>query len=302
MNAYRFKVPLKQQLSFKGQAYIVREGILIESDGSWAEASPMPGFSLESIEDVVAALRGEGAAPPSLEFALTALGNAFESKIEIPFNHLLLGDAKSILAAGEAIAEENCHAVKVKVGQRDLFEDIELVKELRGCLPDQIQLRLDANQSWEWIDAVTFIESIEGLDLEYIEEPLQEPGRLEELYSQTGVRYALDESILQQTSLDSWPNAVAMICKPTILGGRKAIERLVATGKPVVFSAAFESGVGIARIMQLASEFSPGIPAGLDTLDWLSDDLLLNSPQKRDGKIAINRIAVDLEKLERIEL
>ena len=177
-----------------------------------------------------------------------------------------------------------------------------MIKRLRSCLADGIKIRLDANQAWEFEDAKCFIERVAGIEFEYIEEPLRNPERLEELHGLTGVRYALDETLVTHQALDMWPHAAAMICKPTILGGRQSVERLVKTGKPVVFSAAFESGIGIVRVMQLASSFSPEVPAGLDTLDWLSDDLLLNSPEKRDGLMIVDGIDVEKNSLERIEL
>ena len=94
-----------------------------------------------------------------------------------------------------------------------------------------------------------------------------------------------------------------MVCKPTILGGRAALDRLAKFGKPMIFSAAFESGVGIARIVQLAADYSPSIPAGLDTLDWLSEDLLLDSPRKRGGMFCVSgEPMVSAGLLERIEL
>jgi O-succinylbenzoate synthase len=144
---------------------------------------------------------------------------------------------------------------------------------------------------------------LSGFNFEYIEEPLQNPHQLEDLFSKTGVRYALDETLTDNDQIDAWPNAAALICKPTILGGRAVVEKLAATGKPITFTAAFESGVGVARIVQLAAEFSPNNAAGLDTLDWLKDDLLLTSPEKRDGIMTVlGEPTVDPSKLESIAL
>ena len=181
--------------------------------------------------------------------------------------------------------------------------EIELVRAVRERLPSEVQLRLDANQAWTLDEAALFIESLQGIDLEYIEEPLRDPQQLEELFSRTGVRYALDETLTHNELIDAWPNAAALICKPTILGGRVAVERLAATGKPITFTAAFESGVGIARIVQLAAEFSPDRAAGLDTIDWLEDDLLMHSPSKQDGIFSVvGEPVAERSKLEPIEL
>ena len=287
-----------------GSAYSQREGILLERDGKWAEASPLPGFSGESIEDVIAAFRGEREAPPSLQFALSSLDEPAIDELEVPWNALLVGDEVSLLSSLEQAIDAGCRAVKLKVARQDLDRDIERVKAVAARLPQQMALRLDANQAWTFAEAERFIRGIGDVDLEYLEEPLSDPSQLESLYAETGVRYALDESLLAGQDVNQhYPNAAALVCKPTILGGRAALDRLAKFGKPMIFSAAFESGVGIARIVQLAADYSPSIPAGLDTLDWLSEDLLLDSPRKRGGMFCVSgEPMVSAGLLERIEL
>ena len=307
MNAFRFKIPFTKPIALKGREYANREGILLEQDGQWAEASPLPGFSSETIEEVIAALRGEQAVPASLQFALQSLEEPITEPIKVPWNGLLLGDREQVLANVETCVQSGCRAAKLKVGRQDLEVEIGRVKEVRKRLPAQVRLRLDANQAWSLDEAVMFFQATNGLDLEYVEEPLQDARLLEELFSQTGAKYALDETLLgaklsDESCLDPWPNAAALICKPTILGGRKSVEGLAGSGKPIVFSSAFESGIGVVRIAQLAAEFSPQLAAGLDTLDWLSEDLLLDSPQKQNEMFVVSPIMnVDMSRLEAIE-
>ena len=307
MNAFRFKIRFAKPITLQGQEQTIREGVLIEQRGQWAEASPLPGFSAETIDDVIAALRGLQPPPASLQFALESLETPLESSkpapISVPWNYLLLGDRKQVLNDVENCIQTKCRAVKLKVGRGDLSAEVELVKEVRKRLPDQVQLRLDANQAWSLEEAVTFFDAVEGVDLQYVEEPLQDSNLLEELYARTGARYALDETLLRERQIEAWPNVVALVCKPTILGGRDRIQQLVATGKPVIFSAAFESGVGVARIAQLAAELSPEHAAGLDTLDWLADDLLIQSPKKQNDMFVVpETLDVAKAKLEAIEL
>lgn len=299
IHAYRFRIPLSQPLVLKGVSHKERVGVLLERNGQWSEASPLPGFSRETIDDVVAALQGHSAPPPSLDFALSVLENPIRGPLEVPFSHLLLGGNHEVLSQARSNLGENCRAVKIKVGQRSTQEDAELVEQVCRYLPDNVSIRLDANQAWSLAEAVDFAERLADIELEYMEEPLRNPELLEEFYSQTNTKYALDETLLREPCLDTWPNATALICKPTLLGGHAAVERLAAAGKPIVFSAAFESGIGIARIVQLASQFSPDVPAGLDTLDWLSQDLLCQSPVKRGGRLSFQSgLAVDLASLE----
>jgi O-succinylbenzoate synthase len=303
VRAYRFRLPLTSGLKLKNRIYHEREGILLESNGQWAEASPLPDFSIETIDEVIAALHRERTPPPSLQFALDSLKAPLQPPLQVPFNQLLLGDRQRVMENAKRCAELNCQAVKLKVGRIDLDEEVQRIREVRECLPATTALRLDANQAWMLEEAITLLDQLHDVDFEYIEEPLQDASQLEALYAATGVKYALDETLLYEMNLQAWPNAAALICKPTLLGGRRVVERLKGTGKPIVFSAAFESGVGIARIVQLASEFSPNVPAGLDTLDWLSRDLLQNSPTKQNGFFCFAEPpAVNTTDLEPIEL
>ena len=303
INAYRFRIPFRRNVMLAGTPVSQREGILLEHNGLWAEASPLPGFSSESIDDVIAALRGDynnKPVPAALSFALSSLVEPMPTRLQVPLNGLLLGDETQILADAKNCSQRGFAAVKLKVGRNALDSEIRLVRQVRDLLPTDIHLRLDANQAWTFEEAEEFFKRVEGVDIEYVEEPLQDPDQLEKLFATTGIGYALDESLKGGNSLEKWPNVTALICKPTILGGRKAIAELGTEETMKVFSSAFESGVGIARIMQLAAEFSPGTPAGLDTLAYMKDDLLIRSPSVRHGSLTLEEFAVSCESLERL--
>ena len=197
MNAYRFEVPLVKPLVLKGQTYTVRNGILLERDGQWAEASPLPGFSTETLDHVVAALRGEQENPPSLKFALHALECPLRFPMNVPWNFLALGNQKQILDQIEKAKAVDCRVVKIKVGRDTVESDIVLIRNIHDRLPVGVRLRLDANQAWSFEEAVRFATGVGDLDWEYIEEPLQDPFRLEQLYRETGCKFALDETLLK---------------------------------------------------------------------------------------------------------
>ena len=303
INAYRFRIPFRRNMMLAGTPVSLREGILLEHNGRWAEASPLPGFSSESIDDVIAALRGDynnKPGPAALSFALSSLVEPMPNRLRVPLNGLLLGDETQILTDAKKCSQRGFEAVKLKVGRNTLDSEIRLVRQVRDLLAADIRLRLDANQAWTFEEAEEFFKRVEGVDIEYVEEPLQDPDQLEKLFAKTGICYALDESLKGGDSLEKWPNVTALICKPTILGGRKAIEGLGTSETMKVFSSSFESGVGIARIMQLAAEFSPGTPAGLDTLAYMQDDLLIRPPSVRNGSLILEEFAVNCDSLERL--
>lgn len=64
-------------------------------------------------------------------------------------------------------------AVKIKVGKRDLAEDVERVRAVRDLLGPERGLMIDANQRWHLERAVQSIEALAPFDLAWIEEPLR---------------------------------------------------------------------------------------------------------------------------------
>ena len=63
-------------------------------------------------------------------------------------------------------------AVKMKVGKRDLAEDVSRVTAVRLAIGDQIKLMVDANQAWSLEQAEAFCRKARDLDIFWLEEPL----------------------------------------------------------------------------------------------------------------------------------
>lgn len=200
---------------------------------------------------------------------------------EIPISGLLVGSRDRILRRARRLRNAGCRAVKLKVGFRPLPDDVELTRAVRKVLGDDVGLRLDANRSWSLEQAVRYGRAIGVTGVEYLEEPLRDPSRLEDFSDATGIPVALDESLvgLRPDDLEKHPAVAAVVLKPTLLGGigrssewiAKALEMNV---RPVV-SACFESGVGLLALAGLAwSCTGDAVPAGLDTYRWLDGDVV----------------------------
>ncbi len=87
-------------------------------------------------------------------------------------------------------------ALKIKVGI-DPFYDIERIKAVRENVGNNIQIRLDANQGFNFTQARWFINKIKDLDVEFIEQPLPEWDlvKISELRKVSSVPIMLDESV-----------------------------------------------------------------------------------------------------------
>ncbi|MCX6835251.1 MAG: o-succinylbenzoate synthase [candidate division Zixibacteria bacterium] len=305
---------------------------------AWGEAAPLPGFTRESLADTgtaLCALRNkltgasipEGveqldgqfnnwlsgfALCPSTHFAVetAALGLLAHSR-GIPLagllshdpldtvlvNGLVLDDSP-IIETARRFSREGYRAVKIKVGRRPLDEDVARVRDVRRELGHSVRLRLDANRAWSFDDAARFAEAMPNCDLEYVEEPLSDPSRLAELAERTGMRLALDESLVGMTpkELPSHTHISAIILKPTLLGGLERAAMFARQAREMkvkaVVSSCFESSVGIAALAQFAAVYNTiDTPAGLDTLFWFKQDLLTEPIDHSGGCIRVAQSA-----------
>jgi O-succinylbenzoate synthase len=182
------------------------------------EAAPLPGCSHEGLDEVARQLRHladsmvgreatvdlEGAFARELdtldlvpsarfgfELALWDLYAASSGKAlpelvtsrprtTVTINALIYSPDHAIEEALRARAA-GYEAVKLKVGGRDVEEDVELVRAVRRTLNSDVSLRLDANRAWSFEEAERFARGIAGLRLEYVEEPLSDPAGLPSL-------------------------------------------------------------------------------------------------------------------------
>ncbi len=287
-----------------------RDGLLLRCKREngrvdWAEAAPLPGWSKETVHDVIAAIReGDFERFPSLDFAYSTLmqNEAADEKITAPLNALLTGTGDEVLSQAASLAASPLTAVKLKVGRGDVVDDVALVKALRNALRSDQSLRLDANRAWSLDDGVQFGRACRGIDIEYIEEPVDDPNECEMFFDQTGLPYAFDETVIEER-IPNCPHLAALVVKPTLVGGMRKLTSLRRFGVPLVFSSAFESHVGLGVIARLGNQISPGTPMGLDTHRWLLENLVGRSVAFGDGDVSVQGpFDVDESKLEEVSL
>jgi o-succinylbenzoate synthase len=214
---------------------------------------------------------------------------------KVAVNALLSGPREQIEAKARALLGKGYRAFKLKVGRLSLDEDIEIVAGVRNIIGQDALLRLDANRTWDLDDALKFMQRAVQFNVNYIEEPLQSFDQLKKLLkdSSAPLPVALDESLLEMSpaELPLLPALKAIVIKPTLLGFERALRFARAAqdrGITAVISSAFESSLGLATLASMAAVIDGGrTPAGLDTLDWLKDDLLEPPMRVQAGKIVL---------------
>ncbi len=305
--AYRYRLPLEPRLELQGSSLSFRDGLLLRArhdSNLWADAAPLPGYSRESVESIVDGLQsGSSDRPPSLRFAIDCLGLPEPTASSVPVNALLLGAPASIRQQVEEVRESGFAYVKMKVGRLGVREEIDIVRYVRSRLRDDQSLRLDANRSWDLHQATEFGRGVADLVIDYIEEPTSDPLHFENFMDQTGLPYALDETLADTKRIEGFRNAAALVIKPTLLGGRLDLDDLAAHEIPMVFSSCFESGVGVLNVARLAAHYSPNVASGLDTYRWIARDVLANRLTMAEGSLSLRQqVEVDRSQLEAIDL
>lgn len=274
-----------------------REGALITlrdelGNVGLGEASPLPGFSPDTLDAVFAALDAtlpalvgpelpeaisvpEGARSPSERFALeSALVDLLGRRRALPARAVLGGDvpvsvngnagiatSPTLVRDVRALLDAGFGAVKVKVGGGSFEAERSSLARLRGELGDTFSLRLDANGGWSLDEARANIDSLAPLDIEFIEQPVAGAELL--ALGETEIPWAADESLLDpavRARLLDDPAArrgcAAFVLKPALLGGILAARALAIAAMSqrvgVVVTHLFDGPVALAACRALA--------------------------------------------------
>lgn len=265
-----------------------RETVLLlvrDADGreGRGEAAPLPGVSIESLDDVLAALEKLGTSivpseldlatlPPSLRFGLDAallglqattslasqlvspdLAPRIAAQIDV---QILLSDV-DLQRASDA-RKEGAFAFKVKLGkQGEVDAECTLLRHLRSMGRDVV-IRADANS--KDFDAA-LVHVLREVQAEYVEDPA--PATRAMLH-RAGVHVAIDECVLREAdeALDEilHARATTLVIKPSLLGSIERTFTLAARararGGNIVLSHAMESPIGLATLHQIAFAMS----------------------------------------------
>ncbi len=208
----------------------------------------------------------------------------------------LLIDSGELTVQARQVSAAGYSTVKLKVGRQPLEQDIAFVRNARQALGPACRLRLDANRYWDLATAVRFGRAVAACEIEYIEEPLADPGQSAAFHELTGIPVALDESLMlvNPATLDVPLGVSAFVLKPAVLGGFERTLQFIELAKrrrlKAVISSVFESGVGLAALANYAAAFCGSVPVGLDTYRWLREDLPEQRFTVNGGRIDVDGV------------
>lgn len=230
---YRYSLPFRQPLMFKGMRLASREGLLVTINGQCGEIAPLPGFSTETLAAaeaesracLAAIQRGEKAKPtlPSVQFGFDCAQRLWPANLSAPLPPypLLQGAPAALLAnldnivAGWGALPPN--RLKLKVARYAITEELALINQLATRLPTT-KLILDANGGWRREEAQRFCTCLSLDHIDYLEEPCAAFADSIAVAEATGVSIALDETLSRGEAWHYHPQLKALVIKPTLIG------------------------------------------------------------------------------------
>ncbi|MDP0501290.1 MAG: o-succinylbenzoate synthase [Verrucomicrobiota bacterium JB022] len=273
-----------------------RRGVLLrlrdpEGRTGYGEVAPVPEFGSENWTQVVAFLEQSAsqvagdptlvpAALPATRFALDVARWSLDAPpAQFDFeNTALLPGGDTALETLRQLRAEGFRCFKVKLGVQSAAEELALVESLWDALPDDGELRLDANASFMGTELDWWGEHLQGLDrIGFLEQPLP-PGQEQDMRAamlRWGVPLALDESLalhggLKRALQTGWPGP--LVLKLSLLGDLQALRSQLAGARaPLMASSVFETGIGLYQTLRIAAELGVNRRVGYGTIAYFDD-------------------------------
>ena len=311
---YRWQLPMDAGVVLRERRLKTRDGLLLRlRDGEregWGEISPLPGFSLETLDEAQAALLAwanawrdgeEGAlpTPPSAAFgascALAELCGELPQAADYRAAPLCSGDPDELFATLSLMPGEK--VAKVKVGLYEAVRDGMVVNLLLEAIPD-LTLRLDANRAWTPLKAQQFAKYVNPYyrsRIAFLEEPCKNRDDSRAFAKETGIAIAWDESLREADFIfAAEPGLRAVVIKPTLTGSLQKVRQQVAQahalGLTAVISSSIESSLGLTQLARIAAWLTPDTIPGLDTLSLMRGQLVRRWPDSELPCLSVDEL------------
>lgn len=243
ISLYSYSIPFSKPFNTASKSFSHRNGLIIQFEDIISEIAPLPGFSVESLEEAIIQLTkakdnisdplqylstakswydfvSRSSFLPSVRFGIDMLWWQLQAKKRnVSLLHAMSGDVKATVHINATIPisqdldeiaqtaikrnHEGFETLKFKVGL-DWQQEYAALMFVRSYLPE-IAIRLDANGAWSPKEAELNLEMCSDINIEYCEQPVC----IEEMpeyviHSNFQKIIAPDESILLEHERSFW--------------------------------------------------------------------------------------------------
>lgn len=168
--------------------------------------------------------------------------------------------------------------IKIKIGAYNWSDELALLKKIRKKYPaEALEIRVDANGAYTFVDAQIVLEDLHKLSVHSIEQPIKQgqASIMAELCKISPVFIALDEELIndftreEKAALLNQINPKYLILKPSLLGGFKECEEWISLANERKIgwwiTSALESNIGLSAIAQWTYTLNNSLHQGLGT-------------------------------------
>lgn len=201
-----------------------------------------------------------------------------DGKEGIPINGLIwMGSSEFMTEQIKNKLESGFRCLKLKIGQNWPEEKAILIKLRKQFSADVLELRVDANGAFSFVEAQNVLEDLASLNIHSIEQPIKSGQRekMKELCQKTPVPIALDEELIgvfrkeDKLKLIEEIRPQYIILKPALVGGFSGSDEWIAaaenSGTGWWITSALESNIGLNALAQWTFTKNNGMHQGLGT-------------------------------------
>ena len=107
-----------------------------------------------------------------------------------------IDSAENMVATAKKFVDDGVTMIKVKLGKK-VDDDIERIKQIRNAVGEKTILRIDANQGWEFDDAVNALQQLAVYNIQFCEQPMRKYNDelLPQLCKRSPIPVMADESV-----------------------------------------------------------------------------------------------------------
>jgi len=111
-------------------------------------------------------------------------------------NTIGINDAEYMAKKAIDYKDQGFQAIKVKLGTTR-EQDVERIRKIRKAIGDDLPIRIDANQGWDYKTAVTTLQALEPFGIEYCEQPIArwDYENMRRIREKTSIAIMADESL-----------------------------------------------------------------------------------------------------------
>jgi L-alanine-DL-glutamate epimerase-like enolase superfamily enzyme len=175
-----------------------------------------------------------------------------------------IDEPEALAAKAADLVKSGYRTIKVKIGTRDIQNDLSCVRAVRKSVGDEIAIRVDANAGYELSDALVIARGLADLGLEHLEQPV----RRDDVSGMACLRQLGAVNLLADESVETPEDAHRLILagaadaikiKVSKVGGyinaRKIIDIAEAAGVRIIIGQGICSSLEAAGEVQLACAY-----------------------------------------------